>query len=103
MWDRADGAFGLRFGGVADDVVADHVALCLPFTALRRVDLSGLSLSAKKRALHRRPRHGHERQGAAPVRRAPGRYGSWNGDVHQRRADVPDLGQHAPPARRRRA
>jgi monoamine oxidase len=48
-WDRSDGKVGLRFEGVAGDVHADQVVFALPFTVLRDVDLSGLTLSRHKR------------------------------------------------------
>ena len=50
------------------EVVADRVVLAIPFTTLRRVDLERAGLSARKRALHRRARHGDEREGADAVR-----------------------------------
>ena len=46
--ERSDGTFELGFGGVAAPVIADHVVLCLPFTTLRDVDLSGAGLSRKR-------------------------------------------------------
>jgi monoamine oxidase len=49
IWSRGDGRVGLRFGGKAKDVKADHVILALPFTTLRETDSSRLSLSARKR------------------------------------------------------
>lgn len=48
-WSRDDGRAGLRFTGVASDVVADRVVLALPFTALRETDITGLTLSGRKR------------------------------------------------------
>ena len=48
MAERSDGTFELGFGGVATPVIADHVVLCLPFTTLRDVDLSGAGLSRKR-------------------------------------------------------
>ena len=48
-WTRGDGRVGLRFSGVANDVVADRVVFALPFTVLRDLDLSGLALSSRKR------------------------------------------------------
>ena len=49
LFERADGSYGLRFGGIAEDVIADQVVLAIPFTTLRRVDLGGAGLSAKRR------------------------------------------------------
>ena len=48
-WTRRDGRVGLRFSGIASDVVADRVVFALPFTVLRELDLSGLVLSPRKR------------------------------------------------------
>jgi len=48
-WTRADGRVGLRFSGLTSDVVADRVVFALPFSVLRDLDLSGLSLSLRKR------------------------------------------------------
>jgi monoamine oxidase len=49
IWRRRDGAYGLRFGGVRSDVVADRVVLATPFTTLREVDLERAGLSRRKR------------------------------------------------------
>ncbi|MET8977921.1 FAD-dependent oxidoreductase [Streptomyces sp. NPDC004539] len=46
---RTGDTYRLRFGGVQREVVADHVVFALPFTTLRRVDLDGSGLSARKR------------------------------------------------------
>ena len=48
-WTRGDGRVGLRFSGLANDVVADRLVFALPFTVLRDLDLSGLALSSRKR------------------------------------------------------
>ncbi len=48
MSRRSDGSFALVFGDSSSVVAADHVVLCLPFTTLRDVDLSGAGLSAKR-------------------------------------------------------
>ena len=48
-WMRGDGRLGLRFSGLASDVVADRVVFALPFTLLRDLDLSRLPLSSRKR------------------------------------------------------
>ncbi|MFI5027754.1 MAG: FAD-dependent oxidoreductase [Solirubrobacterales bacterium] len=49
LWRRSDGSYGLRFGGVRGDVLADRVILAIPFTTLRRVDLDGAGLDPLKR------------------------------------------------------
>lgn len=46
--ENSDGSFTLSFAS-GPEVVADHVVLTLPFTTLRDVDLSGVTLSALKR------------------------------------------------------
>jgi monoamine oxidase len=48
-WTRGDGRVGLRFSGIASDVVADRVVFALPFSVLRDLDISGLALSSRKR------------------------------------------------------
>jgi monoamine oxidase len=48
LWRLGDGGYDLRFKGVQHVVHADHVVLCLPFTALRKVDLTRSGLSAKR-------------------------------------------------------
>src|SRR4029077_13121006 len=45
---RSDGTYELDFGGVAAPVVAAHVVLCLPFTTLRDVDLTGAGFDEKR-------------------------------------------------------
>ena len=47
LFERGDGSYGMRFGGVAGEVVADRVVLAIPFTTLRRVDLDGAGLAAE--------------------------------------------------------
>jgi monoamine oxidase len=46
--ENPDGSFTLSFAS-GTEAVADHVVLTLPFTTLRDVDLSGVTLSALKR------------------------------------------------------
>ena len=46
---RYDGRVALRFWESADEVVADHVVLSLPFTTLRDVDTEKLTLSPRRR------------------------------------------------------
>ena len=46
--ENSDGSFTLSFAS-GPEAVADHVVLTLPFTTLRDVDLSGVTLSALKR------------------------------------------------------
>lgn len=46
---RRDSSYRLLFDGSSRTVSADVVVLCLPFTALRRVDLDSAGFSARKR------------------------------------------------------
>jgi monoamine oxidase len=46
---RRRSGFALSFAGTPGETAADVVVLCLPFTALRRVDLDGAGLGARKR------------------------------------------------------
>jgi monoamine oxidase len=46
---RRGSGFALSFAGTPGETVADVVVLCLPFTALRRVDLDAAGLGARKR------------------------------------------------------
>lgn len=50
LWANADGTIGLELSGIAAPVIADHVVLALPFTALRNVDLTRSGLPAKRLA-----------------------------------------------------
>jgi monoamine oxidase len=93
MWRRSDGSYALRFGGVAHPVVADQVVLCLPFTALRDVELSAAGLSRKRMEsiqqlgmgtnaknhiqLKTRPYHIHKWSGGMTMD-APFRQSSWD-------------------------
>ena len=47
---RSDEAYELRFGGAASPVPADVVILALPFTTLRRVDLTEAGFGVRRRA-----------------------------------------------------
>ncbi len=46
---RQGSGYALRFAGRREEVAADLVVLCLPFTALRRVDLDGAGLGHRRR------------------------------------------------------
>ncbi len=47
---HVDGSYELRFGGVADPVVADVLVLALPFTTLRFADLDDAGFDAQRMA-----------------------------------------------------
>jgi monoamine oxidase len=49
IWHTYDGRIRMHFSGDSGDVVADRVVLALPFTTLRNVETSGLTLSPRRR------------------------------------------------------
>lgn len=81
MWRRGDGTYGLRFGGVHRPVFADRVVLCLPFTALREVDLSGSGLSGKRRAAIERLGMGTNAKNHVQLGVHPYALGKWSGSM----------------------
>ena len=76
---RTNGSFVLRFDGVRRPVVADRVVLCLPFTALRRVDLDGAGLSPRKRRCIEELGMGTNAKVIMQFEHRPQHYGGWNG------------------------
>ena len=82
LFERADGSYGLRFGGSADEVVADQVVLAIPFTTLRRVDLAGAGLSAKRRRCIDDLGMGTNAKVLTQFDRRPRDYGGWNGYMY---------------------
>ncbi len=79
LFRRGDGSYGMRFAGVAADVVADRVVLAIPFTTLRRVDLGGAELSAKKRRCIDDLGMGTNAKVLMQFDGRPQDYGDWNG------------------------
>lgn len=79
LFERGDGSYGLRFGGIAADVVADRVVLAIPFTTLRRVDLSRARLSRKRRRCIDELGMGTNAKVLMQFERPPQAYGHWNG------------------------
>ena len=61
-WTRGDGRVGLRFSGVANDVVADRVVFALPFTVLRDLRPLGLRVVFAEASSDRGARDGDERE-----------------------------------------
>jgi monoamine oxidase len=82
LFERGDGSYGMRFGGVAKDVIADQVVLALPFTTLRRVDLDRAGLSAKKRRCIDELGMGTNAKVTMQFERRPQEYGKWNGYMY---------------------
>jgi monoamine oxidase len=79
VFTRGDGSYGLRFAGIAADVVADRVVLAIPFTTLRRVDLTDTGLSRKKRACIDELGMGTNAKVLMQFDRHSQAYGDWNG------------------------
>ena len=79
LFERGDGSYGMRFGGVAGEVIADQVVLAIPFTTLRRVDLERAGLSAKKRRCIDELGMGTNAKVLMQFERRPQDYGDWNG------------------------
>jgi monoamine oxidase len=76
---RGDGRYGMRFAGVAAEIVADRVVLALPFTTLRRVDLDRAGLSSKKRRCIAELGMGTNAKVLMQFEARPQAYGDWNG------------------------
>jgi monoamine oxidase len=79
LWTRGDGSLGMRFGGVAGDVIAQQVVLALPFTTLRQADLSRAELSPRKRACIDQLGMGTNAKVLMQFHRRPTHYGNWSG------------------------
>ena len=81
MWRRGDGDYALRFGGVPRPVVADRVVLCLPFTALRDVELSGAGLSRKRLESIQQLGMGTNAKNHVQLETRPYAIGKWSGGM----------------------
>ena len=79
LYERRGGTYGLRFGGIADEVVADQVVLALPFSTLREVDLSRSGLPRRRRDCIDQLGMGTNAKLLMQFDRRPRRYGYWNG------------------------
>ncbi len=88
LFKRGDDRYGLRFGGIASDVVADRVVLAIPFTTLREVDLSRAGLSAKKRRCIRELGMGTNAKVLMQFDERPHAYGTWSSYMY---SDAPFL------------
>ncbi len=76
---RGDGTYALRLGGVRGEVVADQVVLCLPFTALREVDLDAAGLSRHKLRSIRQLGMGTNAKVILQLAHRPQQYQNWTG------------------------
>jgi monoamine oxidase len=81
LWRRRDGSYGMRFGGVHDDVVAERVVLATPFTTLRQVDLGRSGLSPRKREAIEKLGMGTNSKVLMQFRRRPAHFRRWDGDL----------------------
>jgi monoamine oxidase len=81
MWRRGDGSYALRFGGVARPVIADQVVLCLPFTALRDVELSGSGLSRKRMESIQQLGMGTNAKNHVQLKSRPYQVHKWSGSM----------------------
>lgn len=76
---RPSGTYALAFGGIANPVHADHVVFCLPFTALREVDLDDSGLSSAKRRCIDELGMGTNAKVSLQLDQRPQRFEGWNG------------------------
>jgi monoamine oxidase len=81
LWRERNGRYGMRFHGVRGVVHADRVVLCLPFTTLRDVDLSGAELSAKRLRSIEQLGMGTNAKNHVQLDRRPYRIGKWSGSM----------------------
>jgi monoamine oxidase len=88
LWRRGDGGYGMRFAGIAGDVVAERVVLAIPFTTLRRVDLGGAGLSRRKREAIEELGMGTNSKLLMQFDRRPEDFGNWDGALT---IDAPQL------------
>jgi monoamine oxidase len=84
---RQGRGYALSFAG-APDIRADLVVLCLPFTALRRVDLDGAGLGARKRRCIEELGMGTNAKLLLQFRRHLSDYDSWNGEFYDEQIDT---------------
>ncbi len=84
---RQGHGYALSFAG-APDARADLVVLCLPFTALRRVDLDGAGLGARKRRCIEELGMGTNAKLLLQFRRHLSDYDRWNGEFYDEHIDT---------------
>ncbi len=88
---RRDGsAYALSFEGNSTEARADVVILCLPFTALRRVDIDGLPLSPRKRQCIEELGMGTNAKLLLQFRRHLSHYGRFDGEFYDEHVDTWD-------------
>ncbi|HEY5332580.1 MAG TPA: FAD-dependent oxidoreductase, partial [Solirubrobacterales bacterium] len=85
---RRGSSYALSFAGTATEARADIVVLCLPFTALRRVDLDGAGLGTRKRRCIEELGMGTNSKLLLQLRRHLSHYDRWNGEFYDEEVDT---------------
>jgi monoamine oxidase len=85
---RRGSSYVLSFAGTPTEARADIVVLCLPFTALRRVDLDGAGLGARKRRCIEELGMGTNAKLLLQFRRHLSHYDRWNGEFYDEQVDT---------------
>jgi monoamine oxidase len=87
---RRGSAYGLSFAGIAGETIADVVVLCLPFTALRRVDLGAAGLGPRKRRCIEELGMGTNAKLLLQFDRHLAHYDRFNGEFYDEQVDTWD-------------
>jgi monoamine oxidase len=87
---RRASSFALSFAGTPGETLADLVVLCLPFTALRRVDLDRAGLGARKRRCIEELGMGTNAKLLLQFRRHLSHYDDFNGEFYDEQIDTWD-------------
>ena len=85
---RGGSSYALSFAGTPTEARADVVVLCLPFTALRRVDLARSGLGTHKRRCIEELGMGTNAKLLLQFRRHLSHYGRWNGEFYDEQVDT---------------
>jgi monoamine oxidase len=85
---RRGSSYVLSFEGTAAEARADIVVLCLPFPALRRVDLGRAGLGARKRRCIEELGMGTDAKLLLQFRRRLSDYDRWNGEFYDEEIDT---------------
>jgi monoamine oxidase len=86
---RRDGdRYALSFADLPDETRADVLVLCVPFTALRRVDTSGLGLTRRKRQCIEQLGMGTNAKLLLQFDRHLSHYDNWNGELYDEHVDT---------------
>jgi monoamine oxidase len=85
---RRGSSYALSFTGTATEARADIVVLCLPFTALRQVDLDGAGIGPRKRRCIEKLGMGTNSKLLLQFRRHLSRYDGWNGEFYDEHIDT---------------